>query len=167
MMDAQILLWFQNIRTPMLNSFFLTISNLVWIISAASLAMCCFKKTRKAGMYIFLSIVLCGVINTFGLKLLFMRERPFLAVDLLERVGPIPNGSSFPSSHTTFAFALAWMVFWMRKKKWILPAFGYAILVGISRMYLGVHYPSDVIAGVVVAAIFSFLLYKGLERASN
>ena len=167
MMDAQILLWFQSIRTPLLNEVFLNITNLVWVVSAGSLVLCCFSKTRKVGFYIFLAILLCGLINSFGLKMMFMRQRPFIALETLQRVGPIPHVSSFPSSHTTFAFALAWMTVWLKKSRWIPIAFIYASLVGISRMYLGVHYPTDVIGGILVAAIFSFSIYKMLERVSN
>ena len=93
-----------------------------------------------------------------------MRTRPFLDVIGLRHIGIVPHGSSFPSSHTTFAFAMAWMLLWMKKKKLAVLGFGYAILVAISRMYVGVHYPTDVLAGVFISCFISFILYKVLEK---
>ena len=166
MMDAEILLWFQSIRTPFFNGLFLQISNLVWVLIVTGIILCMMEKTRRTGIYLLMSLLVCGVVNSFGLKFLFMRTRPFLAVEGLEHVGAIPMGSSFPSSHTALAFAFAWMMLWLKPKKGIVLAFVIAILVAISRMYLGVHYPSDVLAGVLVSALVSYLVYKGLQKTS-
>ena len=166
-MDLKILLWLQDLRTPMWNTFFLTISNLVWLLAMGSLGLCLFKKTRKVGMYIFLGIFICWLINGLGLKSIVMRPRPFVACDVLQKVGPAPAGSSFPSSHTTIAFAFAWMFVWMKKKTWAVPAFAMACLIAFSRLYLGVHYPSDVLAGIVISCICSYMVYKGLQRISD
>lgn len=166
-MDLKILLWLQQLRTPLWNTFFLNISNLVWFMAVGSLILCGFKKTRKVGLYIFFSILICWIVNGLGLKSLVMRQRPFLASDLLQRVGPAPAGSSFPSSHTTIAFAVAWMMLWMKKKPWILPSFGLAFLIGLSRMYLGVHYPSDVLAGIIISGVCSYLVFKSIKRISK
>ena len=165
-MDAEILLWFQSIRTPFLNTVFLQISNLVWVLIVVGIVLCMMSKTRKTGIYLLLSLIICGAVNSFGLKMMFMRVRPFIAVEGLKHVGSIPMGSSFPSSHTTLAFSFAWMMLWMKNKQGAVLSFLVAILVAISRMYLGVHYPSDVLAGVLVSALLSYLVYKGLQKAS-
>ena len=166
-MDANILLWLQNIRTPFWNSFFLKTTNLIWMAGLLCLLLCFFKKTRKTGMYLFASLIVCGVINSFVLKTICMRPRPFVALEQLQRIGPIPAGSSFPSSHTVFSFAICWMFLWMKKKPWFFVSFTFACLIGFSRMYLGVHYPSDVFAGMMVSLILSYAVYKQLERISN
>ncbi len=89
--------------------------------------------------------------TTSGLKYAFNRPRPFVQYpnDIIQRdkVGPY----SFPSGHTTAAFATATAVSLSYKKWYVtLPSYAYASFVGYSRMRLGVHYPSDVLGGMVI-----------------
>jgi membrane-associated phospholipid phosphatase len=87
---------------------------------------------------------------TYALKHAYNRQRPFTAHPELVKLAS-GGGSSFPSGHTSAAFALATSIA-LDNKKWyiIVPAYAWAGLVGYSRIDLGVHYPSDVIAGAVV-----------------
>lgn len=88
---------------------------------------------------------------SYGLKVAIKRDRPFVTHpnDVTQRthVGPL----SFPSGHTTAAFATA-TALTLSTKKWqfAVPAYAYAGLVGYSRMRLGVHYPSDVLGGMII-----------------
>ena len=89
--------------------------------------------------------------TTTGLKYAFNRHRPFVQYpnDIIQRdkVGPY----SFPSGHTTAAFATATAISLTYKKWYVtLPSYAYASFVGYSRMRLGVHYPSDVLGGMVI-----------------
>lgn len=106
--------------------------------------------------------------TTIGLKYLVNRERPFKKYpnDIIQRdshVGPF----SFPSGHTTSAFATATALS-LSCKKWYVtvPSFVYAGFVGYSRMRLGVHYPSDILGGMVIG-IGSGLLTWQLDRMVN
>ena len=101
------------------------------------------------------------VLLTTGLKYSFRRERPFQQYpnDIVKRddVG----GFSFPSGHTSVSFATA-TALTLSTKKWYVavPAYLYACFVGYSRMRLGVHFPSDVLGGVVVGIGSTLLVWQ-------
>ena len=103
-----------------------------------------------------------------GLKYLVNRARPFKDYpnEIVQRdfnVGPY----SFPSGHTTSAFATATCLS-LSTKKWYItvPAFTYASLVGDSRMRLGVHYPSDVLAGMLIGIGSGLMTWK-IDKMMN
>lgn len=101
-----------------------------------------------------------------GFKLLFNRERPFVThPEIYQKTACGPY--SFPSGHTSSAFAAATMLT-LSSKKWYVaaPSFLWAGTVAFSRLHLGVHYPGDVLGGVVVG-VGSGLLVWGLDRALN
>lgn len=97
---------------------------------------------------------------TTALKYSIKRERPFNTYPDIEKVTAAP-GYSFPSAHTSTAFATATSLS-MEYPKWyiIAPSFAWASAVGYSRMHLGVHYPSDVVAGAIVGSGSAYISYK-------
>lgn len=114
---------------------------------------------KNKGVYIGASLVIAAGITT-GLKYSVKRERPFVTYPVIDKV--MNAGSpSFPSGHTSDAFATATSLS-LAFPKWyiIAPSFVWACSVGYSRMDLGVHYPSDVLAGAAIGAGTSFLCYK-------
>ena len=97
---------------------------------------------------------------TVALKHSVKRERPFDTYSDIDKETSAP-GYSFPSGHTSLAFATATSLS-MAYPKWyvIAPSFVWAGAVGYSRMHLGVHYPSDVLAGAIIGSGSAYLTYK-------
>lgn len=150
-MNEQILLWFQTLRNPALNDLVLFFTNTIWVAAGLAALLVFFGRSRQLGLRLLLSLGLTLCLSTL-VKHLVQEPRPFLAVPGLERIGPIPGGSSFPSSHTATAFALFW-TFLFAKNRWWPAAFLYAVLIALSRLYLGVHYPMDVIGGILLSLV--------------
>jgi len=114
---------------------------------------------KNKGIYIGASLALAAGITT-GLKYAVNRKRPFVTYPVIEK--EMNAGSpSFPSGHTSDAFATATSVS-LAFPKWyvVAPSFLWACSVGYSRMDLGVHYPSDVLAGAIIGAGTSYLCFK-------
>jgi membrane-associated phospholipid phosphatase len=123
------------------------------------------NEDGKANALHIAGAILTSMAITQAIKYTIDRDRPFITYPL--DVHPYDNsetGLSFPSQHTSFAFATA-MTLSMHCKKWyvVVPAFAWATGVGYSRLYLGQHYPSDVVAGAAFgtgSAILSEWLTK-------
>jgi membrane-associated phospholipid phosphatase len=105
-----------------------------------------------------LAVLIIAALTSFTLKNTFTRERPFVVYPDIEKLSEA-GSSSFPSGHTleTFAIATALSLL-IPKKKVIIPVFCWAILVAYSRMTLGVHYPSDVLGGIMIGMIIGWLV---------
>ncbi len=95
---------------------------------------------------------------TVGLAL--VRTRPFGAIDGVHQL--ITTSflhKSFPSSHATIAFALAFTVFFFNRT-WGIPMLIAAVLVALGRVYVGVHYPADILAGAIIGGVVSYGVYR-------
>lgn len=139
-----------------------------------------FKNTRKAGLCVLLAVAFGGLITNLALKHTIARVRPFnsgneLYREFWEFVGATKVGeTSFPSGHTTSVMAATLALCLARGKKYIPVCLIYVTLTGISRNYLMVHYPTDVIGGVIagaLAAILAFFVTKliltAIDRHQN
>lgn len=117
------------------------------------------KTLVHKGVYVWETITISSAI-TLAMKYAINRQRPF------NKESSIPKncdggGPSFPSGHTSFAFATATSLSFAFPKWYvIIPSYLWAGTIGYSRMYLGVHYPSDVLAGAIVGTLSGFLSYK-------
>ncbi|MFQ3676010.1 MAG: phosphatase PAP2 family protein [Endomicrobiia bacterium] len=105
------------------------------------------------------TILISNILST-SMKYLINRERPFIKYPELQNITRV-SSPSFPSGHTSTAFALATSLS-LAFPKWyvIVPSFLWAGLVAYSRLHLGVHYPSDIIAGIIVGCGSAFLSIK-------
>lgn len=166
-LDGEILLLIQRyLRTDMLTPFmkivtFLGNGGWFWILCAVVLLA--IPKTRKTGYAAVLSLIFGVIVTNLLLKNIVARPRPFAEIEALIPLIAKPTDFSFPSGHTTASFAVALVMLRMLPKKIGIPAVVLAALVAFSRLYLGVHYPTDVLAGFVVALVGSSLAVWGVR----
>ena len=116
-------------------------------------------KLRNRGLDLFFSEVLAYGI-TMALKYGIDRQRPYQQYDWVKSAGG-ENTPSFPSGHTTGGFVLATGISLQARNIWVtLLSFTWATAVGMGRIYQGVHYPSDVLAGAVIGSAVAYGVYK-------
>lgn len=168
--DLAILEWLQaNLHHPILDAIFLSITalgnyGLVWVL--LGLALILTKKYRHIGITLMLALAFSFVVTNLVLKNMVQRPRPFISYDYLKALMSNASGYSFPSGHATSAFAAA-MVFYKYLPKYKVVFFGIASLVAFSRLYLLVHYPTDVIAGSMLGIISGWVAYRLIQHYDN
>ena len=162
-MDKAILIGIQEyIRNDYLTPVMLFVTGIgnfgaVWLFVAMLLAFR--RSSRGQGVLLLISILFCGGVSEC-IKHAVMRPRPFLQIPDLILLGPLPRSFSFPSGHTVCAFALAFIV-WRLHRGWVrILVMALAVVMAFSRLYLGAHYPTDVLAGVVVAYLGSAFVWR-------
>ncbi len=140
----------------------------------ASVILIAFSKTRKIGVCMLLAIAVGALFTNITLKPLVARPRPYTDleyVDFWKQVGAhMESERSFPSGHTTSATAFFVALFIACDKKWSWAALPFALVMAFTRVYLIVHYTTDVIAGLIVgsvAAVISFYLTKLIFKVLN
>ena len=167
--EDNIMLFLQSIRNPVLSAILVPITksgNHGYIMIALILLTLLFKSERKTFFTAALGLILGSLVTIIFLKPFFMRPRPYAAIEgLVALVKMKKDPNSFPSGHTTAAFAMAmgWQL--ASEKKW-LKIFGwiFAVLMGFSRLYVGVHYPTDVLAGALIGTMGSVVAWQIVKR---
>lgn len=169
-LDGNILLWIQDnlrndIMTPVMKFLSRIADNgLIWIVIAVLLLI--FSSTRKVGFTVGISLLSNLLVMNLILKNLVARVRPYEAIEGLTRLVPAERSFSFPSGHAGHAFAAAVVLYCMLPKKYGIPALVLAGLISISRMYVGVHYPTDVLAGAVIGTGIALLCVVFVKKIS-
>ena len=132
-------------------------SGVIWIVLAAALLL--FPRTRKYGLAAALALVIGALLCNVTLKPLVARLRPFEIADTMRQllIDP-PSDFSFPSGHTKSSFAAATALAAARARGG-LAAMILAAVIAFSRLYLYVHYPTDVIAGALIGAFSGLAAY--------
>lgn len=153
---------YDNCRTAWLDVLMPLITKLgdsgaIWIVLAGCLLIS--RKYRKTGIALCCALVLDTIVCNGILKPFVARIRPCDINTAVELLIPRPTDFSFPSGHTAASFAAVSALYFSRRKLWI-PALFLALLIAFSRLYLYVHYPSDVVAGMLLGSIFGFIGYK-------
>lgn len=187
--DFSVFEFFGNLHrewlTPIVEAFtHLGDSEFIIPLAVVGLILCLFKKTRKIGFTLFLAIIIGTLITNVVMKPFILRPRPFQSLadnpqywQWYTQAGAHPESlfRSFPSGHTTGAFEIGTALFLAvsnKKIKWIFPI--YSVLIGCSRIYLMVHYCTDVIGGMlcgITAGIIAYIVVKKvlsiLEKSEN
>ena len=160
----------ETFSTRFLDVFFSTITRFAdhgigWIV--LSVLLIAFKKTRKMGISMGLALIIGYITGNMFLKNVIGRVRPYDFAGNVDLLVDRLSDFSFPSGHTLCSFEGAFAVF-IRNKKWGIAAIVFAFLIALSRLYLYVHYPSDVLVGalmgIAIAYLASFIVDKAAKK---
>lgn len=166
--EGPVLLWIQeHMRNDFLTPVLTFLTHLgdhgyFWI--ALTILFLLLKKTRKVGGLMTCSLLLNTLVNNVLLKNLVARTRPYEVVDGLHRIIEAQSDYSFPSGHTGSAFAVAVVVFLMCPRKIGVPVLVFAFVIAFSRLYVGVHFPTDVLCGILIGIFSGWAAWYILKR---
>lgn len=161
-LDGEILLWIQmylrnEVLTPVLTFItHLGDKGLFWIV--LSLLLLIKKSTRKTGVLSLLSLLITFLIVNVCMKNGFARIRPYETLTDLLLLIEKQSDFSFPSGHSASSFASAVVLFKRLPKRYGIPILILAVLIAFSRIYMGVHYPTDILAGILIGSIVALLI---------
>lgn len=133
------------------------------ILAVLAMMLLITKKTRRTGLAMIISFSLVFIIGNIILKPMIARIRPYDVNTAVQLIVNSKHDFSFPSAHTYFAFTAVTVIF-MRYHKIGICCYILAILMGLSRMYLYVHYPTDVIGGAILGIALGIAGYF-IEKA--
>lgn len=158
---AQIISGLQNTFLDPLMVWFTKIGDLwaIWLI--ITLLLILWKKYQHEGIALLWWLAINVVLGEWILKHFFHRDRPFLVLpDIILKI-PAPQTSSFPSGHTSASFCFALLFtyfFWNKSKMAVVAVWIVAIGISFSRLYLQVHYPSDVLWGIFAGTVSAVIV---------
>lgn len=154
--ELQVLDWIQTLRSPLLDNLMVTITKLgngglIWIVLTIGLLIV--PKTRKYGAILLCSLCLDIVLCNGLLKNLIGRIRPCDINNQISLLIPRPDDYSFPSGHTAASFTAVFALYFAKERKLWKPSLVLACLIAFSRMYLYVHYPTDILGGILIGLL--------------
>ena len=160
--DEQALVWIaQYIRNGLLDPimrFYTKLGDAGLLFIVLGLALLLFRPTRRAGFSALCAMVIGLVVVNLTIKPLMARERPWLVIEGFVNLVEEHDPNSFPSGHTNAAFAFALALCMAAPKRWMkITAVCMAVVMGLSRLYVGVHFPSDVLAGAAIGSLCGLL----------
>lgn len=172
--EFSILYALQELHSPIMDKIMIFITTLgddglFWI--GIGIVCLVIKKHRRMGLQVLLSMLCTFIIGNLILKNLFARQRPCAIDPSIELLIPYPSEFSFPSGHSMNGMTAAVALF-LNNKKIGIPALMIAVLIGFSRMYHFVHFPTDILGGFcvgfAVAIAMNYIFDKVQEkRAAN
>ncbi len=169
--EGNALVWIQeNLRASWLNGPMIFITHLgdtgaIWI--ALALILLILPKTRKVGIVCAVSMVINLLLTNIALKNIIQRIRPYEIISSLNILIEAQHDFSFPSGHTACSFAAAWVLWRVAPRKYSIPAMILAVLISLSRLYVGVHYPTDILGGLIVGVFAAEASYRLLRKKLN
>lgn len=161
-MEINILMTIQELRTAFLDFLFSHVTllgdnGILWIV--VGVILICTKKHRKIGFLVLFSLLGSFLLGNIFLKNFFERERPCWMYPEMELLIKNPHDYSFPSGHSMASFAAATSL-WLMNKKWGAAALILAGMIAFSRLYLFVHWPTDVLVGSVVGILIAVFVFR-------
>lgn len=170
-LDVNILLFIQeNLRFGFITlvlKFFTLLGDygMLWI--GVALLLILIKRTRSVGVVAGASLAINALLVNVLIKNIVARTRPYEVIESLTRLVGEQSDYSFPSGHTSSAFSVAVVIFLLMPKKYGIPALIVATIISYSRLYVGVHYPTDVLGGFVIGTLVAVICvwaYRNLGK---
>ena len=160
--EFDILYFLQSLHTPWLDLFMKSVTSLgdhgvFWILTG--LVLLCFRLTRPMGLCVLLSLAAGFLIGNLYLKNLVARERPCWIDSTIPLLVKNPKDYSFPSGHTLASFEGAVSI-WLYNRKWGTASLVLAACIACSRLYLFVHFPTDVLGGMVLGILIALAVHR-------
>ena len=136
-----------------------------YILIAAFIILVFGKNDWRMRIFVFghavLTVIISRGIITEGIRFFYSRPRPPEILDIDPLI--LKSGHAFPSGHMAFYFALA-MVVWYTNRRWGHWYFGLVALMGVARVFVGVHWPLDIVGGMAIAAGSAILIYEIIKK---
>lgn len=172
-LEFKILHWFYSLHNPILDKIAIFVTKLgsggiFWIVLTAVMLILS-KKSKKPALTSALALFLSVIMVNFVLKNTVARPRPCWIDRSIPMLVKIPKDFSFPSGHSSASFASATAIFYYYRKQGIL-LYIIAILIALSRLYLFVHFPTDVLCGTLIGiidGIFAKFIMKFIYKKYN
>lgn len=142
---------------------YITTSGIIWIV--LGIVLTCVKKTRVVGIIVLMALAIGFLSGDVMLKHLVQRPRPFTVNTDIQLLIKQPSGASFPSTHSTLAAAVT-TVLLVKKRALGFCALALTVCIAFSRLYLYVHYPTDVLCGLllgVLSGVVALLIAKAIK----
>jgi len=160
-LDAQIFLLVNHLQNKFLDTLTLgtsliTEGGLLWLLTCFFILIFDRKDKKRKIILILITLLLNSWLVNIPLKLFFFRQRPFEVIEGAKVLGKIWENSSFPSGHVAASVAALLIIFYLFKlrKNWLIFfSIIFILLLGFSRIYVGMHYPSDVLGGIIIGLI--------------
>lgn len=158
----------ENFSNPVMDKLMIIITSLgnvgfIWI--AIGVILLAQKKYRKVGFILLIALLINSIIGEGIIKNVIQRPRAFITYPDISIIINPPTSFSFPSGHTASSFAAA-VVIGYYIKNWRGIAYTFASLIAFSRLYLFVHYPSDILGGILLGVTCALLTIKLLNNVS-
>lgn len=166
--DKSILIFINQFHSPTLDKIIVAISNIgeyafIWIVIALLLALTNKKVGKEFLIVLAAALILEVIFNDGIIKHLFFRERPYLSLSGIHHMGPNWINSSFVSGHTASSI-VSTIIISKYFKAMIAPCIAIILLMIYSRFYLGMHYPTDIIGGILLGAISAIISLKFTKK---
>lgn len=155
-----------SLSNPVMDKLMIFLTSLgdkgfIWIVIGVILLTQ--KKYRKIGFVLLIALLITSIVGEGVIKNIVQRHRPFITYPYISIIINPPISFSFPSGHTSSSFAAA-TVLGYYIKEWRYVFYIFATSIAFSRIYLFVHYPSDIIAGILLGVICALLTIKVIDK---
>lgn len=166
--EGAILLFIQEfLRIDALNGAMCFITHLgdkgmIWIVM--TLILLIIRRTRRIGLACAAAMVLNLIATNIVLKNIIQRIRPYEVINSLNILIEAQHDFSFPSGHTACSFAAAWALWKTAPRSYSVPALILAVLISFSRLYVGVHFPTDILGGLIVGILCAEIAFRAVYR---